>query len=117
MDTAVGAAVTVSSPRGGSATVPASVQAFEPSQTGLSGAFYQYRADITGLLPARPYRYSVTAGDQAIVAESAGRTFHTAPQGEFSFLAFGDSGSGSDDQAKLVALTTYLPGSDGHGPA
>lgn len=110
--------VTVTGTNGSSLTSQASMQMFEPSDTGLPSAFYQYQADISGLQPGTLYSYSVAVDGQTLVS-NAGR-FGTAPQylapaasqdrsretnaNRFSFLVFGDSGAGSSQQQTLVQL-------------
>lgn len=112
--------VTVTSPDGSSFIRPASMQAFQPADTGLASAFYQYQADITGLQPGTTYSYSVAVDGQALVSEAGQFRFRTAPQDpapaagqnqsrgahsdQFSFLVFGDSGAGSSEQQTLVQL-------------
>ncbi len=117
--------VTVIGADGGSLTRQASMQAFQPTDTGLASAFYQYQTDITGLQPGTLYRYSVAVDGQALVADASPFRFRTAPQAlvpdasqlrsrtpqadKFSFLAFGDSGAESPQQASLVQLMAAEP--------
>lgn len=44
---------------GSSFTAQATMQAFLPAETQLASTFYQYQADLTGLLPGTEYSYSV----------------------------------------------------------
>ncbi len=80
---------------------------FQPGDTQLSAAFYQYRADFTGLQPGRCYSYRVTVDGQDLASDPARFRFRTAPaarSGKFSFLAFGDSGACSPEQQTLIQL-------------
>jgi uncharacterized protein (TIGR03437 family) len=71
--------------------------------------FYQYRADVTGLAPGTAYSYRVIQGGQNVTPESDYR-FSTPGPGPFSFLAFGDSGDGSNNQlAVTLQMVTEHP--------
>jgi uncharacterized protein (TIGR03437 family) len=117
--------VTVTARGGGSFTVPAAVRAFQPSETQLPSAFYQYRADITGLQPGTEHSYSVAIDGQTLVSDASRFQFRTAPRDpasdadqiqngkgqadKFSFLAFGDSGNDSAEQLALVQWMSAEP--------
>ena len=96
--------MTVTSPDDRPVTVPASVQIFE-----LASVFYQFRADITGLTAATGYSYRVAVDGQDLASGPSQFKFRTAPQGGFSFLAFGDSGACSAEQQKLIGLMSAEP--------
>ena len=96
-----------------SKTAPAQVQAFPPEQTHLGTAFYQYRADLTGLAPGTTYNYAVTVDGQTLFpasSPSGAASFTTAGPGRFCFLVFGDSGAGTPEQAKLAQWMTAESG-------
>jgi uncharacterized protein (TIGR03437 family) len=87
----------------------ARVREFQPSVTGLSYTFYQYRAELTGLAPGTDYSYRVMVGGQNLTPEVQYR-FRTASPGPFSFLVFGDSGQGSPgQQAVAIRLAAEQP--------
>jgi len=108
-DTAGNGTVTATSPRHGSTTVSATMQAFQPAQTGLTAAFYQYQADLTGLASGAAYTYSLAMDGQALASNPQEFVFHTAPRNGFSFLAFGDSGACSSQQQILAGLMAAEP--------
>ncbi len=68
-----------------------------PSHSDLSR--YQYRADLPGLLPGRTYNYRVVVDEQVL---RDNLRFRTAESGPFTFLVFGDSGTGSEAQAAVA---------------
>jgi acid phosphatase type 7 len=80
------------------------MQAFQPSDTQMPAAFYQYQADITGLQPGTEYTYSIAVDGQNLVSDASEFRFRTAPMKKFSFLSFGDSGADSSQQMALVQL-------------
>jgi len=68
--------------------------------TASSGAVrYQHQADLVGLEPGRSYRYRVLLDGELL---KDGLLFRTAASGPFTFLVFGDSGTGSPAQAALA---------------
>ena len=81
--------------------VPATVKELLPSDTGLDSSSYLYTAECTALLPNTEYFYQVTTDEQTPLDNN---TFHfrTAGTAPFSFLAFGDSGSGLPEQEILT---------------
>jgi uncharacterized protein (TIGR03437 family) len=115
----------VTARNGGSFTVPATVRAFQPSETQLPSAFYLYQADITGLQPGTEHTYSVAVDGQYLVSDASRFHFRTAPRDlvsdgdklqngrgpvdKFSFLAFGDSGNDSAEQLSLVQWMSAEP--------
>jgi uncharacterized protein (TIGR03437 family) len=80
-----------------------SVREFFPSDTELSSPFYLHKSVLTGLEPNTDYAYEVL-GDAQYLAGGSGFRFRTAGSGAFSFLAFGDSGSGTAEQLALARL-------------
>ena len=80
--------------------VTSSVKELLPSDTDLDSPSYRHTAELTGLAPNTEYFYQVTAEDQTL--PGSGFRFRTAGSGPFSFLAFGDSGSGLPQQQMLA---------------
>lgn len=65
-----------------------------------SGALrHQYLAELRGLLPGQTYLYRVLLDGQILYNQLR---FRTAERGAFTFLVFGDSGTGSEAQAGLA---------------
>lgn len=63
-----------------------------------------HEVTLTGLTPGAKYTYRVVSGGLRVTDR---QTFGAAPapsQGDFRFLAFGDSGTGSAEQMKVAAL-------------
>lgn len=79
--------------------VPAQVRRLAPPLA--SQPVYQYQAELTGLIPGQEYLYRVLTDGEVI---KDGLRFRTAGPGPFTFLAFGDSGTGGPDQAQLARL-------------
>jgi acid phosphatase type 7 len=102
-------AVTAIARNGSSFIAPAIMQSFQPSDTQLPSAFYQYQADIMGLQPGTEYSYSIAVDGQNLVSDASQFRFRTAPADEFSFLALGDSGTDSPEQQALVQLMAAEP--------
>jgi uncharacterized protein (TIGR03437 family) len=85
-------------------SITAHVRTFSPSQTALSFTLYQYQADLAGLTPGAEYSYRIIMDGQNVTPEPDHR-FRTASRSEpFSFLVFGDSGSGSPSQRAMSVL-------------
>jgi uncharacterized protein (TIGR03437 family) len=101
-DTAVGT-VRYSANQNLSSTVTATVEEIPSSVTGLGISYYRYQAELTGLSPGTQYFYQVLMDGQNLTPANDLR-FRTAGAGPFMFLAFGDSGTGSPEQAQLAQL-------------
>lgn len=84
----------------------ASVREFLPSQTGLSYAFYQYQAELTGLSAATDYFYLIAVDGEELAPEDA-LQFRTPGHNPFNFLVLGDSGQGSREQ-RFVAIRMLM---------
>ena len=82
-------------------TAGALVRAFPATST--SAPFYRYQAELTGLRPGRDYFYRVRVGGEIL---KDGNRFRTAAPGPFTFLVFGDSGTGGQSQLRLADLMT-----------
>ena len=88
-------------------SVAATVRVFLPAETHLADPVYQFQAELTGLAVGASYPYSIFLNGEALT--SAPSRLTTASTGPFSFLAFGDSGSGSADQLQLGRLINAEP--------
>jgi acid phosphatase type 7 len=80
-----------------------------PSDTLMPAAYYQYRADITGLDAGVTYPYQVLMNGQVLATGPSEYSFRTPAPGNFSFLVFGDSGSGSPQELALVQQMAAEP--------
>ncbi len=99
-------AVQYSTDRSFSRSVTARIREFPPPETGLVFPFYQYQADLTNLSPGAEYSYRVTLNGETLLFGEEFR-FRTAALGSsFTFLAFGDSGTGSNEQTRLADRMT-----------
>ena len=94
--------VALIAPDGSSTSFFATVTAFEPSTTQLASAYYQYRADLSGLQAGTSYRYQIVQDGQVLAADPVQNSFHTPDSGDFSFLVMGDSGTDSPEQTTLL---------------
>ena len=79
---------------------------FPASSTGMPFVYYQHEAKLNDLNPGTTYSYNIFLNG---VDATPGQidTFATAPQigtGAIRFIAFGDSGIGSDQQRQLASL-------------
>ena len=101
--------VTIVDANGESTTFTAALQVFEPSATAMPATYYQYQADITGLLPGKTYSYSVLLDGQILASGPNQFNFTTPAPGKFSFLSFGDSGADSPQQIALTQLMAAEP--------
>ncbi len=74
-----------------------------PEDTELSSSYYLHQVELGGLEPGTRYFYRVLQ-DGINLTPNQQLSFETPGRGEFRFLAFGDSGSGSQEQRTLAAL-------------
>jgi hypothetical protein len=91
-----------------STTVDATATLFPASATGMASDYYQYVADLRDLAPSTTYAYQLRMNGSDLTTGSDHLT--TAPPsggGTATFIAFGDSGTGSTDQ---IALATRMAG-------
>ena len=79
------------------------VRGFPPADTELQSPYYQHKVVLTGLEPNTEYSYAVLEDGQNLAGGDDLR-FSTTGSGRFSFLAFGDSGSGRPEQRALAEL-------------
>jgi uncharacterized protein (TIGR03437 family) len=92
-------------------TVAPTSRVFTTAITKSQNDFYQYRAVLTGLSANTLYNYRVIAGGVDITTVGQ-HTFHTSPPpSPFRFLAFGDSGLGSQQQIALEGFMSAEPAS------
>lgn len=115
--TAIGAIIVWATREGGTAEVRfssdgaasigtgAESSLFSATTTGMGADYYQHVARLSGLVPGTVYRYDILVG--GIDLNSVADTFRTAPAtgtGAVTFIAFGDSGTGSTAQRQLGSL-------------
>jgi phosphatidylserine/phosphatidylglycerophosphate/cardiolipin synthase-like enzyme len=85
--------------------LPAASALFSAAQTGMAFDYYQHVARLTGLTPLTDYQYDIIVS--GLDLNSVIDTFRTAPArgtGNVSFVAFGDSGTGSLEQRQIASL-------------
>ena len=91
-------------PGGSRSTVLATSTLFPVASTNLSSDYYQHVARLTGLSPSTLYEYDILVGGVDLNAQTD--SLKTAPavgSGTVSFVAFGDSGTGSSQQQQVAA--------------
>ncbi len=98
-----GGAIQYSTAGGATTTMRATERRLPDSLTALSVPYYQQEAVLTGLRPAAEYSYRVLLDNRTLAGED-GLRFRTAGPGPFTFLAFGDSGTGGAEQRALAQL-------------
>jgi hypothetical protein len=85
-------------------TLPAASTFYSASRTGM-GDFYQHVARLTDLAPATTYTYDVElSGTDPFPGSDRLTTAPLPGSGAVTFIAFGDSGTGSAEQQQLAAL-------------
>jgi hypothetical protein len=85
-------------------TVTATTQLFDTAKTGMAANYYQHVAEIQGLNAATTYQYDIIVGGAD--ANPGTDSFKTAPSSTgstVSFVAIGDSGTGSTAQQQIAA--------------
>jgi len=87
----------------GTLTAGATARLVPNSVTGLGYDYYQYEAAITGLAAASTYAYRPYVNNMAAAPQASFRTAPAVGSGAISFIAFGDSGTGSTAQRQLAA--------------
>jgi hypothetical protein len=92
-------------PSGGAArTVAGTTRLVSSTTSGLGFNYYHHEARITGLTASTTYSYVPSVDDADVVP--AALSFRTAPAdgtGAVTFIAFGDSGTGSAEQRQLAS--------------
>jgi phosphatidylserine/phosphatidylglycerophosphate/cardiolipin synthase-like enzyme len=84
--------------------VPATSRLIPATVTGFAFDYYQHTATLAGLAADTAYGYQPLLSDTPVTPES---TFKTAPRngsGAISFVALGDSGTGSPEQRQISDL-------------
>jgi uncharacterized protein (TIGR03437 family) len=76
------------------------VRYFGPQESGSGEPNYHFEAILNQLEPGTPYSYSVIMDGARVTSDSLG--FQTAGSKPFEFLAFGDSGTGSEEQRAIA---------------
>jgi hypothetical protein len=85
-------------------TADATSTLYPASRTGMGG-YYRHVARLRGLMPSSTYTYDVELNGVDPLPESHRLTTAPPPNsGAVSFIAFGDSGTGSAEQRQLAAL-------------
>lgn len=98
------AQVRLTSPDGTARMIAATSTHFPATATGMAADYYQHVARLTSLVPATTYTYDILVDD--VDLNSAIDTLRTAPApgtGTVTFVAFGDSGTGSLQQQQVAA--------------
>jgi len=119
------AEVRVTAAGGTAISVPASTTLFSTASTGQAADYYQHVATVSGLTASTTYQYDIIVSN--IDVNPLTDMFKTAPPrgtGSVSFVAFGDSGTGSAEQRQIAALLeaetfdiAVLPGDLAYGSA
>ena len=102
--------VRASSNSGASQIASATTTFFPASATGMSADYYQHEARLTGLSPSTAYTYDILVG--GVDANPQSDFLTTAPptgSGTVSFVAFGDSGTGSSEQWQIASQIEVQP--------
>ena len=102
----------VISPDGSTKIVQATTRLFTPQETKLAGPVYQHQADFSNLEAATAYSYRVELNGQTLTS-NAGQ-LRTPGTGNFSFLAFGDSGLSTPEQRTMTDLMVAEKGVSFH---
>lgn len=92
-------------PDGTTTTLAAASTLFPATATGLATDYHQHVVDVTGLAASTTYPYDIRVNGVDLNAEADSLT--TAPArgtGTVSFVAFGDSGTGSAEQQQIASL-------------
>jgi uncharacterized protein (TIGR03437 family) len=79
-----------------------------PADTELDRSYFRHAVKLEGLRPDTDYYYRVFLDGQPLMGEEPQR-FRTPGERPFTFLALGDSGSGSSEQKQLAALMNQEP--------
>ena len=94
----------VTGPTGSAVTVTAPWKLYAATATGMAADYYQFEAKVTGLTAGTTYTYDIIVADEDLNAVTD--TFKTAPATSASsvtFVAFGDSGTGSTGQQQVAS--------------
>jgi regulation of enolase protein 1 (concanavalin A-like superfamily) len=99
----------VTPPVGPTTTVPAVSTRYAATATGLAYDYYQHVASVSGLSPSTTFNYDILV--DGVDLNATADTLTTAPGagGTVSFVAFGDSGTGSAAQQQIAGLLAADP--------
>ena len=89
---------------GGERTSPATSRLVAKAATGLAYDYYHHEATVTGLSASTAYGYQPFVGGIAAAPKASLTTAPAPGTGAISFVALGDSGTGSLEQRQLAAL-------------
>ena len=99
------AEVRLTRPDGTTTTVSAASTLYPATTTGLSADYYQHVARLTGLSAATTYTYDILVNGIDVNPDADRLATAPAPgTGTATFIAFGDSGTGSTEQRQLATL-------------
>ena len=99
------AQVRITAPSGATTTATAVSTLVPATATGLASDYYQHVVRLQNLSPSTTYQYDILldAGDLNPGVDTI-RTAPTPGSGTVSFVAFGDSGTGSAQQQQIAAM-------------
>ena len=102
------AEVRLMDPSGTTRTVEAKWTLYPATWTGLPADYYQYEARLTGLSAVTTYTYDiiVSGEDLNLVVDSI-TTAPATTDATVTFVAFGDSGTGSAGQQQIASLLAH----------
>ncbi|HKV36832.1 MAG TPA: Ig-like domain-containing protein [Pyrinomonadaceae bacterium] len=91
--------------------VNATTRVFKQTSTGMAFDYYQHEAQLGNLLPATSYNYDIFVNGIDATPSVVDRFNSAIPKepGSVSFVAFGDSGDGSAEQAQISNLIAKEP--------
>jgi hypothetical protein len=89
---------------GGTLTAAAASRLVPNSVTLLGYDYYQHEATVSGLTASSTYTYQPFVNGIAAAPQASIRTAPAVSTGAISFVAFGDSGTGSAEQRQIAAL-------------
>jgi hypothetical protein len=96
-------------PSGGSLLDIASTRLVSRTVTGLAYDYYHHEATLEGLAASTEYEYQLFVDANPAGTPGATHVLRTPPppgSGAVTFIAFGDSGTGSNEQRQLASLMT-----------
>ena len=96
------ASLQIKGPDGSGRTIPAFSVQFPAGQMGAINGFQRHWARVENLEPGTEYSYAILM-DGRDVSPTGELRFRTEGQQSFTFLAIGDSGTGSEEQLRLAA--------------
>ena len=85
-------------------TAPATSRLVANADTAIGYDYFQHEAHVAGLTPATSYSYQPFVDGVAAAPPASFRTAPLTGAGAVSFIAFGDSGTGSAEQRQLAGI-------------